>query len=1154
MPPNSKWLINGTKYMLNYPKLTILIPITLIFIIAYDILYEFTIHPLNSLISNNHYQPIPKNYTFFEEISQLSQTDLSQYYGTLIFIDHDKDVINSEFLSNLSSVVNNQTYVLSPFTDWDFDYTSASKDFLLSNINYNANYLLNSFYLNNVTLLNHLIIKSNEIHFYIIHSSPINSLLETLGNPRHITHEDNVIMKEYLDYYLLVHGYKSTVMEIGLRIITILSVIYFLFHFYLSISNLHKLKSNFGILFGWMIEIVLSTTASIKIIEIMSPYEYWKQIFEPSTFFTKSVLVLTIAIVSSRNVMRIIIDLTYKNDFLTEDFDISDLSNKNVKIDKTEISNLSKLYRFYNGLSNNPDQKFEKLQLFTFLFRKLGINFHIKLPNTTKILFLDILSMFIMEKIGKFIIILNFDGNFKQYFDFKIMNFFKAMFIALIIDHFLQLTFLVGILLIDNHRINLSKILNDSLLDQDLKEINIFSYWLLKDKPLRNSWKYKLGTNLTFLVHPTSLISWIIILPILQFVNILTVFMNWTIYIPYNLTNSSNFIEPLVIKASSFDLFYYLEFMTLLILILCFSFIIFSLSNFKINEVNDTDFELSNKKSFKSIDLKRHNFDIIKLKSNNTSFLVSIGLDHKIFVWSPLQLSPPPNIASKIEVSGGSSEFWPINHLNISKDGEFILLVNYKFKIIKCFERKSQTFIWSITCDDLTENKILESFFREKTLPGFLKMKMLKNRPRRGSDASLSGNYPRPLNGIGENNEQLKKLEFVIVLQSGDIVTLSCNDGTIKKTNLIEKTYDEPLKLISAKKVITPRVNDRIVCQVDNRDLVVAVVVNNKWNFIPLDTTDELYNQASPIPSNMPTPMSLSRSSSFNYNFESHVIKKPTSFNNYSKFEINKPLIVPLEFVGMIIRVQNMVAELIDIQSGVIMKKVTIGRFKPSSFRVSHSEPTHCRFCGCASIQSLSIIYEDFDSKILIIHTLKIQNNRSKTSICLRVERDPREIRCVGFSNVIEDQFWFENINAWEVTDVNIIIGVKRDLPDSIPSDDEKLEPEYNTSKLVSLRSSKRIRSKNSPSSYKWEGFIITLNDGDMKKYDIPGIDEKSCLSDNVTCIEKFGFKSVAISFGNIIKILYLGNDKLIEENLYFNDLNNAINNELMFLSKRRKK
>lgn len=1138
--------------MLNYPKLTILIPITLIFIIAYDILYEFTIHPLNSLISNNHYQPITKNYEFFEEISQLSQSDLSNFTGTSIFIEHDKDLINGEVLANLSSVLSNETYVLSPFKDWNFNYSLATKDYLLSNVNYNSNYLLNSFYLNNVTLLNHLIIKSNEIHFYIIHSSPIDSLLEILGNPRHITNNDPIIMKEFLDYYLIIHGYKSTIMENIFRIITILSMIYFIFHFYLSISNLHKLKSNFGILFGWIIEILLSTTAAIKIIEVMSPYQYWKQIFEPSTFFTKSVLVLTVGIVSSRNVMRIISDLTYKNDFLTEDFDISDLSNKNAKIDKTEMSNLSKLYRFYNGLSNNPDKKFEKLQLLKYLFKKIGINYHINLPNTTKILFLDILSMFFMEKIGKFIIILNFDGNFKDYFDFKIMNFFKAMFIALIIDHFLQLTFLVGILLIDNHRINLTKVLNDSLLDQDLQEINIFSYWLLKDKPLRNSWKYKLGTNLTFLVHPTSLISWIIILPILQFVNILTVFMNWTVYIPYNLTNSSDFIKPLVIRSSTVDLFYYLEFLTLLILILCISFIIFSLSNFKINEVEDTDFDLTNKKLFKSIDLKRHNFDIIKMKSNNTSFLVSIGLDHKIFVWSPLQLSPPPNLASKIEKESKEVEFWPINHLNISKDGEYILLVNYKNNLIRCFERKSQTFVWTVECELLTENKILESFFREKTLPGFLKMKMLKNRPRRGSDASLSGNYPRPLNAIGEKDEQLKKLEFVIVLQSGDIITFSCTDGTIKKTNLIEKTYDEPFKLISAKKVITPRVNDRIVCQVDNRDLVIAIVVNNKWNFIPLETTDKLYNQASPIPSNMPTPMSLSRSSSFNYNFEGHV-KKPTSFNNYSKFEINKPLIVPLEFLGMIVRVQNMVAELIDIQSGVIMKKVTIGRFKPSSFRVSHSEPTHCRFCGCASILTLSIIYEDYDSKILIIHTLKIQNNRSKTSICLRVERDPREIRCVGFSNVVEDQYWFENINAWEVTDVNIIIGVKRDLPDLIPSDDENLEPEYNTSKLVSLKSSKRIRSKKS-ASYKWEGFIITLNDGDMKKYDIPGIDEKSCLSDNVTCIEKFGFKSVAISFGNVIKILYLGNDKLIEDNLYFNDLNNAINNELMFLSKRRKK
>lgn len=1145
---HSTSLILVIKCMLNHPILTILLPITLVFITGYDIIYQFTILKLNSVLNNRYFgSPVPKNYEFLNKISALVKSDLTDYQGTMI-IFQSNNVLDMQYLKDLSSQLSNMTYVMAPFNDWQFDFNYETSHSLLATLNYNSNYLVNSCYLDDVELSDFLITKATTLKVFILHKGPIHYLLNELNYYLALSTEDTSLIRDFLNYYLLMNDHTSILLSKVLTTVSIIGSLYLMFHLYLSISNLHKLRSNFGILMGWMIEVLLSAAAAIKIIELTSEVKVWNQLFEPFSFFTTTIFLINIGIISSRNVIRTINDLAYKNVYLESKNDDADYS-------------LKRLYRFYIGRNNNPDTKFEKLEMIRSFLNHAGLKIQLKVPNITKILILDICSLFAIKQFSREVISFCFQGRFESYFDLKIRNFFKGIILTLVIDHCLQLTFLVGIILIDNYRVDLTKFLNQNNFpihefsnELNLEDMNLFSYYLLRSKPPRSSFRYKLGTNLTFMIHPTSLISWVIILPILQSANIFTVFMNWSIYSPYNLINNSEIIMTLNVTESNFDMFYYLEFLATLIFILSVSFIIFRLSNFKVNNIND-QVEIFDDKVFKSIDLQQHSSDIIKLKSGNSSFLISVGLDHKVLVWSPLKPSTPPDLSSTI-ILDRKREFWPINHLNISANGEFIILINNKFGIIRCFERMSHCFKWTLKIDQaLITNKILDSFFREKTLPGYLKLKVMKNRPRSNSEVSINGNYPRDLSSRNQETN-LKKLEFIMILESGHILTYSCNDGTVQVTNILKKFYDigevktqgAQIKLINAKKLVTPRVNDRIVCQVSNLDLLVAVAVNNKWTVLSMETIDNSYNQQGSILPTISVPMSLSNSEAMNFSFEGALkVERPIAKVIDSKYQINKPLIVTLEFVGMFIRVNNMAAELIDTQTGIVMNTITIGHFKPSSFRVSHLEPSHCRFCGCASISSLSIAYEDYDSKTLMIHTLKIQNNRAKTNICLRVERDPREIRCVGFNNVNEERYWFENINSWEVTDINIIIGSRKEA--TIENVEAKTT-EFNSSKLLSL---KNKRTKPRLKKTELEGFIITLNDGDLKPYKIPGINEMD-LSSNHTCIEKFGYKAIAMTFGSMIKVLYLGNDKLVEENLYFNDVNSPINNQLMFLSKRRKR
>lgn len=136
--------------------------------------------------------------------------------------------------------------------------------------------------------------------------------------------------------------------------------------------------------------------------------------------------------------------------------------------------------------------------------------------------------------------------------------------------------------------------------------------------------------------------------------------------------------------------------------------------------------------------------------------------------------------------------------------------------------------------------------------------------------------------------------------------------------------------------------------------------------------------------------------------------------------------LVPVPAINMVLIATSIHACLFDAQTSIIVKHFQTGNLKPASLKVFHSQPTHCRFCGCVSVDTLSIAYSDAEqSDLVICHTLTI-DNRAKNSICIRVERDPRETRCLGFEATTERQHWIDRVEGWDTTDMNMIMGVRR--------------------------------------------------------------------------------------------------------------------------------
>ncbi|KAI3405670.2 hypothetical protein KGF56_001688 [Candida oxycetoniae] len=568
---------------------------------------------------------------------------------------------------------------------------------------------------------------------------------------------------------------------------------------------------------------------------------------------------------------------------------------------------------------------------------------------------------------------------------------------------------------------------------------------------------------------------------------------------------------------------FYLEVLLSLIFVVSIALIVLSL------KTQPQSPELVEHERFNFIELKNYRpTDILAVSTNSSCpLVVSFELNHTVTAWSPKDKSK--HVLSK--------DLWPINHIAVSDDGIYIIFVSFGKQTVYCFEHFKLK--WTKPNLNLNRNsKILVSFFRERTVPGYLTRKIMKRGDSSASLTTLSssskvnGNFPPPPNPITQQrtsvvskNAQVKD-DFIMITHN-EIITVSCNDGDVKS---------EPVEyLIAATKLKTPRVNDRIICQNKQGDLTVGVSINNKFVYKKLPLKQNYMGSNNP-------------------------------FTNIRVRNLNPATIIPVDFIGMIVVVQDLTARLIDVNTGIVLKTFNIGQFKAGTFKVAHSQPTHCKFCGCVSMNSFSLIYQD-DKNTLIVHTFKIDTQRSKNSICFRVERDPREIRCLGFNVVSEYQFLYENIKYWQVTDVNTIIGLEQLSRISEPT----VQPTSGCiggavaasasaaaaaavaaaaggsgsggdQGLTSLRLRKQ---KTKISRDKYEGIIISLVDGKKESYPID-IDQPILSS------AKYGFKSILINFGDSMKIFYQGTNKLIENDLYYNNRNNGSVSSLLFFNKRR--
>lgn len=649
-----------------------------------------------------------------------------------------------------------------------------------------------------------------------------------------------------------------------------------------------------------------------------------------------------------------------------------------------------------------------------------------------------------------------------------------------------------------------------------------------------------------------------------------------------------------------FDMHYLLEFLTSLIFVCSIAGLVLKVlvkdddyqSMAVDQEIDQTHTSSDQKSPFHCKDLVNGHFlDVLKITTSSNPFIITVGMDHKIFVWSPI--TEPIPLPTELPLS---RQLWPVTSVIMSDPGNLIAVFS-KNGSVKCWSRLTMSWSWSIHLDDLRHTPYLTAYFRKKTTSVIASRKRAtrsrfstvregeetglvtrksKHSPKNSRSSSIGAPLSKTLSidSTFDRSTDLKLLQLnqdydlIVVLKDGTMITISLEDGLMTEERI------SSVPLITADKLVSPRVNDRLVCNTEDGRLVVATVINNKWKVRNLPV-QEKYNSGK----SLVTPRLLSRASSFTngaleqaQKVRDHLIAsryhhpRNSSLLNQSFSAIDledeeqkqkeialfaNTEIAVVSFVGMIVRTRGLVAELIDAQTGTLVKRFNVGQFKPGTFKVFHSTPVHCRFCGSASVSSFSICYNEMDSNTLILQTFSI-DNRAKNNICLRVERDPRETRCLGFDSVTEHQHWLEGVEGWCVSDLNMINGIRKK---ETSSEMKSLDSSSSYSSGLHNRnssSSRNRKSKERNEQYRieniWEGFSLTAA-GKVTYHEIPNSSSEGLLIKALGPVAKFGHKSIVVSFGNVLKVLYTGNNNLFDAEV---DTDSGINT-LGFINRRKR-
>ncbi|KAF3049829.1 hypothetical protein E8E11_006040 [Didymella keratinophila] len=256
--------------------------------------------------------------------------------------------------------------------------------------------------------------------------------------------------------------------------------------------------------------------------------------------------------------------------------------------------------------------------------------------------------------------------------------------------------------------------------------------------------------------------------------------------------------------------------------------------------------------------------------------------------------------------------------------------------------------------------------------------------------------------------------------------------------------------------------------------------------------------------------------------------------------------------LGLIFALRDERAEIFDFNSKALIHAFEIGHIRPHSFRVMHSARRQCA-CGASAVHTLSVAYAEQDREHMILQSFT-PDDASVSQICLGKPLDRPKTKCQGLESATEAVYWVDSAGVWETTSASSIVGVRRRTQStpasSIASDDEDdapvpIAPTSAVRQRASKPSDALVTSRSLNGSTKgrsgtptiigdtdpWEAWTISSNGEFRSRPLLPDDDDdmeneaEDLFVVKPGSITRVGKRSVAVGFGNTVKVITLGKE-----------------------------
>ncbi|KAF2266945.1 hypothetical protein CC78DRAFT_112485 [Lojkania enalia] len=294
--------------------------------------------------------------------------------------------------------------------------------------------------------------------------------------------------------------------------------------------------------------------------------------------------------------------------------------------------------------------------------------------------------------------------------------------------------------------------------------------------------------------------------------------------------------------------------------------------------------------------------------------------------------------------------------------------------------------------------------------------------------------------------------------------------------------------------------------------------------------------------------MSLNEGSQWTPDVVAGLDPGPPPDSNPSKIR----LVYGVPSLGLIFALRSEEAEIFDFSSRALIYNLPIGHVKPQTFRVMHSSRKLCH-CGGPAVHTLCIAYNELDTNHMIMQTFTLDDD-SASQVCLGKPSETEAHNCQGLGSATEAVHCVEPAGVWESTNVLSIVGVRRCSLSLTPSSAASgVDSGFFASapgSALKLRATKQGRTrsvsslntvfndKHPPASPtdpdNWEAWTLSSN-GEFRSRPLE-TDDPSEDSDQMTLneqlfvasagpITRLGKRSVAVGFGNVVKVVTLGKE-----------------------------